>query len=63
MLLKRNGPVTSGLRMSEIETLTRQALADIAVHDAAGFAALTEKAMGALAASVCRPPAGGHVVL
>src|SRR5690606_34660250 len=32
-LLRRNGPVTSGLRMSEIETLTRQALADIAAAD------------------------------
>ena len=31
-------------------TLDRKVLADIAVHDAAGFTALTEKAKGALAA-------------
>jgi len=31
-------------------TLDRKVLADIAVHDASGFAALTEKAKGALAA-------------
>ena len=31
-------------------TLDRKVLADIAVHDAAGFAALAEKAKGALAA-------------
>ena len=38
-----------GLRVAEIE-LDRKVLADIAVHDAAGFAALAEKAKGALAA-------------
>jgi len=39
-----NGMLKAGI------TLDRKVLADIAVHDAAGFAALTEKAKGALAA-------------
>ena len=39
-----NGLLKSGI------TLDRKVLADIAVHDAAGFTALTEKAKGALAA-------------
>ena len=39
-----NGLMKAGI------TLDRKVLADIAVHDAAGFAALTEKAKGALAA-------------
>ena len=39
-----NGLLKAGI------TLDRKVLADIAVHDAAGFAALTEKAKGALAA-------------
>ncbi len=39
-----NGLLKAGI------TLYRKVLADIAVHDAAGFAALTEKAKGALAA-------------
>ncbi|MFN3702331.1 50S ribosomal protein L20 [Thermomonas sp.] len=39
----------NGLQKAGI-TLDRKVLADIAVHDAAGFAALTEKAKGALAA-------------
>ncbi len=39
-----NGLLKSGI------TLDRKVLADIAVHDAAGFAALAEKAKGALAA-------------
>ena len=39
----------NGLRKAGI-TLARKVLADIAVHDAAGFTALTEKAKGALAA-------------
>ncbi|TQU05014.1 50S ribosomal protein L20, partial [Xanthomonas perforans] len=40
-----NGLLKAGI------TLDRKVLADIAVHDAAGFAALAEKAKGALAAS------------
>ena len=39
----------NGLLKAEI-TLDRKVLADIAVHDAAGFAALAEKAKAALAA-------------
>ena len=39
-----NGLLKAGI------TLDRKVLADIAVHDAAGFAALAEKAKGALAA-------------
>ena len=39
-----NGLMKAGI------TLDRKVLADIAVHDAAGFAALAEKAKGALAA-------------
>ena len=39
-----NGLLKAGI------TLDRKVLADIAVHDAASFAALTEKAKGALAA-------------
>ncbi|MDO4709105.1 MAG: 50S ribosomal protein L20 [Pseudomonadota bacterium] len=39
-----NGLMKAGI------TLDRKVLADIAVHDAAGFAALVEKAKGALAA-------------
>ncbi len=39
-----NGMMKAGI------TLDRKVLADIAVHDAAGFAALTEKAKGALTA-------------
>ena len=39
-----NGMLKSGI------TLDRKVLADIAVHDAVGFAALAEKAKGALAA-------------
>ena len=39
----------NGLLKANI-TLDRKVLADIAVHDAAGFTALTEKAKGALAA-------------
>ena len=39
----------NGLLKADI-TLDRKVLADIAVHDAAGFTALTEKAKGALAA-------------
>jgi large subunit ribosomal protein L20 len=39
-----NGMLKAGI------TLDRNVLADIAVHDAAGFTALTEKAKGALAA-------------
>lgn len=39
-----NGMLKSGI------TLDRKVLADIAVHDAAGFAALAEKAKSALAA-------------
>ena len=39
-----NGLLKAGI------TLDRKVLADIAVHDAAGFTALTEKAKGALAA-------------
>ena len=39
-----NGLLKAGI------TLDRKVLADIAVHDAAGFAALVEKAKGALAA-------------
>jgi large subunit ribosomal protein L20 len=39
-----NGLLKAGI------TLDRKVLADIAVHDSAGFAALTEKAKGALAA-------------
>ena len=39
-----NGLLKAGI------TLDRKVLADIAVHDAAGFAALTEKAKGALTA-------------
>ena len=39
-----NGLMKAGI------TLDRKVLADIAVHDAAGFAALAEKAEGALAA-------------
>lgn len=39
-----NGLMKSGI------TLDRKVLADIAVHDAAGFTALAEKAKGALAA-------------
>ena len=39
-----NGMLKAGI------TLDRKVLADIAVHDAAGFAALAEKAKGALAA-------------
>ena len=39
----------NGLKKAGI-TLDRKVLADIAVHDAAGFTALTEKAKGALAA-------------
>ena len=39
-----NGLLKAGI------TLDRKVLADIAVHDAAGFAALTEQAKGALAA-------------
>ena len=39
-----NGLLKSGI------TLDRKVLADIAVHDAVGFAALAEKAKGALAA-------------
>ena len=39
-----NGLLKAGIN------LDRKVLADIAVHDAAGFAALTEKAKGALAA-------------
>ena len=39
-----NGMLKAGI------TLDRKVLADIAVHDAAGFAALTEKAKGALTA-------------
>ena len=39
-----NGMLKAGI------TLDRKVLADIAVHDAAGFTALTEKAKGALAA-------------
>ena len=39
----------NGLKKANI-TLDRKVLADIAVHDAAGFAALAEKAKGALAA-------------
>lgn len=39
-----NGLLKAGI------TLDRKVLADIAVHDAAGFAALSEKAKGALAA-------------
>ena len=38
-----NGLLKAGI------TLDRKVLADIAVHDAAGFTALTEKAKGALA--------------
>lgn len=38
-----NGLMKAGI------TLDRKVLADIAVHDAAGFTALTEKAKGALA--------------
>ena len=40
-----NGLMKAGI------TLDRKVLADIAVHDAAGFTALAEKAKGALAAS------------
>ena len=39
----------NGLNKAQIG-LDRKVLADIAVHDAAGFTALTEKAKGALAA-------------
>jgi large subunit ribosomal protein L20 len=39
-----NGLMKAGI------TLDRKVLADIAVHDASGFAALAEKAKGALAA-------------
>ena len=39
-----NGLLKAGI------TLDRKVLADIAVHDAAGFTALAEKAKGALAA-------------
>ncbi|MBZ0088419.1 MAG: 50S ribosomal protein L20 [Thermomonas sp.] len=39
-----NGLLKAGI------TLDRKVLADIAVHDASGFTALTEKAKGALAA-------------
>ena len=39
-----NGMLKAGI------TLDRKVLADIAVHDAVGFAALSEKAKGALAA-------------
>ena len=39
-----NGMLKAGI------TLDRKVLADIAVHDAAGFTALTEKAKGALTA-------------
>ena len=39
-----NGLLKAGI------TLDRKVLADIAVHDATGFAALAEKAKGALAA-------------
>ncbi|MEO6263835.1 MAG: 50S ribosomal protein L20, partial [Luteimonas sp.] len=39
-----NGLMKAGI------TLDRKVLADIAVHDATGFAALAEKAKGALAA-------------
>ena len=39
-----NGLLKAGI------TLDRKVLADIAVHDAAGFTALTEKAKGSLAA-------------
>ncbi len=39
-----NGMLKAGI------TLDRKVLADIAVHDSAGFAALAEKAKGALAA-------------
>ena len=39
-----NGLLKAGI------TLDRKVLADIAVHDAAGFTALTERAKGALAA-------------
>ena len=39
-----NGMLKAGI------TLDRKVLADIAVHDAAGFAALAEKAKGALSA-------------
>jgi len=39
-----NGLLKAGI------TLDRKVLADVAVHDAAGFAALAEKAKGALAA-------------
>lgn len=39
----------NGIRKAGIE-IDRKVLADIAVHDAAGFAALAEKAKGALAA-------------
>lgn len=39
-----NGLLKAGI------TLDRKVLADIAVHDAVGFSALTEKAKGALAA-------------
>ena len=44
-----NGLLKAGI------TLDRKVLADIAVHDAAGFAALAEKAKAALAASVLLP--------
>ena len=43
------GRLIDGLKKAGIE-LDRKVLADIAVHDAAGFAALAEKAKGALAA-------------
>ena len=43
------GQFMHGLKLAGIE-LDRKVLADIAVHDAAGFAALAEKAKGALAA-------------
>ncbi|MDR2871814.1 MAG: 50S ribosomal protein L20 [Xanthomonadaceae bacterium] len=39
----------NGLQKAGI-TLDRKVLSDIAIHDAAGFSALTEKAKGALAA-------------
>ena len=44
-----NGLLKAGI------TLDRKVLADIAVHDAAGFAALTEKAKGALTAGAVTP--------
>ena len=43
------GRFMHGLKLAGVE-LDRKVLADIAVHDAAGFAALAEKAKGALAA-------------